>query len=180
LAARRGLVSDASKRRQYLARAEKGVEVVAYQRCHVGAGLAGEAGDVGLDDHVVHCEHRFGHVGVVLEHVERSAAELETLAPNMRAALDCPRERSPLSLELMLDGEPVADMYLKAPGLYDDQGVDVYRDVVTVAGSHRLTVRMNDDVNADGPTYVLDTTVTLEPQRRAVVSFEPGRGFVMR
>ncbi|MCZ7598301.1 MAG: hypothetical protein M5U09_12105 [Gammaproteobacteria bacterium] len=123
----------------------------------------------------------FGHTTErVSECVERSAAELETLAPNMRAAPDCPRERSPLSLELMLDGETVADMYLKAPGLYDDQGVDVYRDVVTVAGSHRLTVRMNDDVNADGPTYVLDTTVNPEPQRRAVVSFEPGRGFAIR
>jgi len=123
----------------------------------------------------------FGHTTErVSECVELTAAELETLAPNMRAALDCPRERSPLSLEVLLDGDTVADMKLKAPGLYDDQGVDVYRDVVTVAGSHRLTVLMNDDVNADGPTYVLDTSVNLEPQRRAVVSFEPGRGFTVR
>ena len=38
---------------------------------------------------------------------ERTPEELAKLAPNMRAALDCPRERSPLLVEVELDGKLV-------------------------------------------------------------------------
>ena len=50
----------------------------------------------------------------------RSEAELAKLAPNMRAALDCPRERTPLEVQLELDGRLVPNQ----PVAHDAGGVD--------------------------------------------------------
>jgi hypothetical protein len=54
---------------------------------------------------------------------ERSAEELAKLAPNMRAAQDCPRERSPLLVELELDGKLVLRREVQPSGLRHDGNV---------------------------------------------------------
>ncbi|RPI42069.1 MAG: hypothetical protein EHM59_18725, partial [Betaproteobacteria bacterium] len=47
----------------------------------------------------------FSHAGErVRECVKRSPEELAKLPPNMRAQFDCPRERTPLTIEAELDG----------------------------------------------------------------------------
>jgi hypothetical protein len=38
---------------------------------------------------------------------KRTPEELAKMPPNMRAPLDCPRERSDIRLEMDLDGEPI-------------------------------------------------------------------------
>ena len=115
----------------------------------------------------------FGHAAKrVSECVQRSTEEMKDLAPNMRLGMDCPRERSPLKLELSIDGEPAVAVELVAPGLYNDQGVDVYRETTVTAGQHVLKVVMNDDVNVSGPTHTLEQTVDIGPAQRLVVSFD--------
>ncbi len=119
----------------------------------------------------------FGHTSQRVEECRTlSQEQLNELAPNMRTAVDCPRERSPVRLELTLDDEVATRMDLVAPGLYKDQGVDVYRDITAAVGEHRLSVWLNDDVNVDGPTYRFERAIELQPAQRLVVTFDATRG----
>lgn len=116
----------------------------------------------------------FGHAAKrVSECNVLSQEELNKLAPNMRKPMDCPRERSPVTIELRLDGELAAREVIKSPGLYQDQSVDIYRNIKVPRGEHLLSVWMNDDVNAEGPTYQFEKSVSLQPAQRLVLSFDP-------
>lgn len=119
----------------------------------------------------------FGHATKrVSECVALDQEELEKLAPNMRKPMDCPRERSPATIELRLDDELKVQDVFQSPGLYQDQSVDVYRNIKVPQGEYRLTVWMNDDVNTDGPTYRFEQTVELQPAQRLVVKFDAAKG----
>ncbi len=124
----------------------------------------------------------FSHAGERREECRRlSQEELAKLPPNMRIPMDCPRERSPVKVELFLDNELVISETARAPGLYEDQGVDVYRKVKIPAGKHDLRVRMNDNVRIQGPTYTHEQTVELEPAQLLVVDFKKDMGkFIIR
>lgn len=119
----------------------------------------------------------FAHAGARLgECRELSPEELAKLPPNMRAPMECPRERSPVTVELRLDGERIIEQSFQPPGLYNDLGVDVYLSAKVPAGRHRLTVGMNDDVNVQGFTHVHEQTVNLEPAQLLVVNFDSDTG----
>ncbi len=114
----------------------------------------------------------FAHAGERREDCRTlSPEELAKLPPNMRLQTDCPRERSPVTVDLLLDGKPVIDEVAIAPGLYSDQGVDVYRSVKVPAGEHHLKVTMNDNVRVAGSTHTHEQTVTLMPAQLLVVDF---------
>ena len=123
----------------------------------------------------------FGHAAKrIYECNVLSQEELNKLAPNMRKPMDCPRERSPVTIELRLDGELAAREVIRAPGLYQDQSVDVYRNIKLPRGEHVLSVWMNDDVNAEGPTYQFEQSVSLQPAQRLVLSFDANKnGFTV-
>jgi hypothetical protein len=119
----------------------------------------------------------FAHAGKRREPCHRlSQEELAKLPPNMRAPLDCPRERSPVTVELLLDGKLQVKEVAHPPGLYKDLGVDIYRSVKVPIGTHRLEVRMNDDVNVQGPTYTYEETIELEPGQLLIVNFDSDAG----
>lgn len=123
----------------------------------------------------------FAHAGERIEECRKlSQQELARLPPNMRAPLDCPRERSPVSVQLLLDGKLLLEEVARAPGLYSDLGVDIYRSAKVPAGKHMLAVQMNDNVRVEGPTYTHKETVTLEPTQLLVVNFnsETGKFFI--
>jgi len=123
----------------------------------------------------------FGHAGERVAECEvLSQEDLEKLAPNMRKPMDCPRERSPVSLELRLDDELEVKEVYQAPGLYHDQSIDVLRDIKVTSGQHKLTISMNDNVNTPEPTYRFEQTVSLRPRQRLVIGFDPNRnGFAV-
>ncbi len=123
----------------------------------------------------------FSHAGERIEECRRlSQEELEKLPPNMRNPLDCPRERSPVTVELLLDGERIIHRVFNPPGLYSDLGIDVYLNAKVPAGTHRLTMAMNDDVKVQGFTYTAEETVNLQPAQLLVVNFnsETGRFYI--
>lgn len=111
---------------------------------------------------------------------ERSAAELAKLAPNMRAALDCPRERSPVLVELELDGRVVLRRELQPSGLKRDGNAAVYHRLPVPAGTHRIVARLRD--RPDGEfNYVREATLELSPGSAVVIDFvEAQGGFVFR
>ncbi len=122
----------------------------------------------------------FAHAGQLREPCRRlSQEELNELAPNMRRLEDCPRERSPVTIEALLDGELVYRGVLDPPGLFDDGGVDVYYSAKITAGEHRLTLRMNDSVRVDGFNHALEQSVRVAPAEVLLVGFDKKRGFVL-
>ena len=93
---------------------------------------------------------------------------------NMQLAEICPRERSPLQLELVLDGNTLYRASVAASGLHNDGVASMYRRFNVPAGSHHLQLRMNDDVEVDGYTWQLEQDIQLQPAQVMVASFKEG------
>ncbi len=110
-----------------------------------------------------------------------SQEELMKLAPNMRLPTNCPRERSPLNLELYLDEKRITKEILVPLGFHKDQGVSIFRHIKVKAGEHTLHVWMNDDVNVDGPTYEYKEKIRIKPEQLLLLDFDAGKkGFFLK
>ena len=106
---------------------------------------------------------------------ERSQEELAKLSPNMRAPLDCPRERSPLLVELEVDGEVVLRREVAPSGLQRDGNATVYHRLPLPAGKHRLVAKLRDRPGDDF-NYVKDETVELAPGSALLIDFVAAKG----
>ncbi len=106
---------------------------------------------------------------------ERTPEELAKLAPNMRAALDCPRERAPLRVELEFDGEVVYRREVAPAGLRRDGAAAVYHRMTVPAGSHRIVARLRDRASGEF-NYVREATLDLAPGASLVIDFAAARG----
>jgi hypothetical protein len=106
---------------------------------------------------------------------ERSAEELAKMAPNMRAQLDCPRERSPLLVELELDGKVVLRREVEPSGLRRDGNVAVYERMALPAGRHRIVARLRDRPDGDF-NYRGEQTVELRGGASLLIDFNAARG----
>jgi len=122
------------------------------------------------------------HAGKPVEECrKKTPEELAKLPPNMRVLEECPRERSPVKIQVMLDDETVIDKNVSPPGLYKDQGVDIYHSVKVPIGEHRLEIRMNDNVRVDGPTHHFQQSVSLDAAELLVIQFNSAANqFVVR
>jgi len=123
----------------------------------------------------------FAHAGQLREPCRMlSQEELNKLPPNMRKIDDCPRERSPVTIEAMLDDEPFYSASLKPPGLFEDGGVDVFYSAKILAGKHRLSLQMNDSVRVEGFNHSFERQVNIDPAQILLVGFDSRQGFVIR
>ena len=121
----------------------------------------------------------FTHHGKpVSECRQASAAELAKLAPNMRAPMRCPRERSPVKVELDIDGVAAYRNEAMPSGLSKDGPSAVYHRLQLPAGSHRIAVRLNDDARKPDFTHVRESSVTLKPAQILVIDFDGEKGGV--
>ncbi|MDH4175362.1 MAG: hypothetical protein OEW90_07195 [Betaproteobacteria bacterium] len=111
---------------------------------------------------------------------ERSAAELAKLAPNMRAALDCPRERAVLLVELEVDGEIVLRREVAPSGVQRDGNATVYHRLPLAAGRHRIVARLRDGPGEEF-NFIGETTLELAPGAALLIDFSKAKGgFVFR
>jgi hypothetical protein len=106
---------------------------------------------------------------------QRSAEELAKLAPNMRAAQDCPRERSALLVELELDGKLVLRREVEPSGLRRDGNVAVYERIRLPAGRHHIVARLRDRAQGEF-NYLKEETVELAAGRTLIIDFNAARG----
>jgi hypothetical protein len=117
------------------------------------------------------------HSGVRLgECRERDIAELAGMPENMRLPLDCPRGRSPVRLQLDVDGERLVDATLRAQGLHADGRAVYYRRLVVPAGAVRIAMRMSDDERVPGFRYVREAEYDLAPARSLLIDFDTASG----
>lgn len=119
----------------------------------------------------------FSHEGkLVSECRRRTAEELAKLAPNMRTPMDCPRGRSPVTVEIDLDGALIYRHAAKPSGLSKDGASTVYHRFPVHSGEHRLAIRLNDDARTTGFNYQREEIVTLKPGKVLVIDFNQQAG----
>ena len=123
----------------------------------------------------------FAHAGETLEECRRlSQEELLKLPPNMRKLDDCPRERSPITIEAMLDGEIIYNKTMLPPGIFNDGGVNIYFNSKVPAGKHLFKIRMDDSVRKEGFNHNFEQDVNIDPAHILLVEFEPLTGFILK
>jgi len=106
---------------------------------------------------------------------ERTPEELAKLSPNMRAPLDCPRERSPVTIELDLDGQRIVQAVAPPSGLTRDGASTIYRRLPVASGTHRIVARLRDRASGDF-NYVREVELELRPGRVLVIDFHAAKG----
>lgn len=117
------------------------------------------------------------HAGKTLgECLIRSTEELALLPPNMRIAKVCPRERSPLQLAMIINGETVYDQRLLPRGVHQDGLSSVYFSILVKAGEIELEVKMKDHFEQTSFPYQLSQKLTMKPSQVLVVDFDSKSG----
>lgn len=115
----------------------------------------------------------FNHAGELqVECLQRSREELLKLAPNMRRPNVCARERSPLRLDLSIDGKLLAKKVFRSPGLHEDGTVFVYAKFPIPSGEHTLSVHMNDNVRVEGYTAQGEQKMKVAAGAEILVGFD--------
>lgn len=106
---------------------------------------------------------------------QRTPQELAKLPPNMRAPLECPRERAPVAIDLEIDGKLVYRAVAPPSGLTRDGAATVYQRIPIAAGRHHFTARLNDRV-ASGFNYEREAILDLGAGRVLVIDFNASQG----
>ena len=119
----------------------------------------------------------FSHQGVPVSECHKATPEeLAKLPPNMRAPVVCPRERSPITVELDVDGKPALRHVAVPSGLSRDGASAYYHRMEIHAGTHQLAIRIKNNVRTPGFDFVREQSVTLKPAQILVIDFDPGKG----
>lgn len=108
-----------------------------------------------------------------------SDEELAALPPNMRDPVQCPRERSPLSMEVTINGTEVLKRVAEPGGLSKDGSTAIYERLVVPTGEQRISVRFSDDVRPGAPIYEHEASVTLVPGQVLVIDFDADKGGIV-
>jgi len=102
----------------------------------------------------------------------RTEEELSQLPANMRVVQVCPRERSPLLLELELDNTLVVSEKIEPGGLHNDGRASAYSRFSVPSGKVVLKVRMKDHLSQENFPYRLEQTIVLKPAQVLVIDFD--------
>jgi hypothetical protein len=107
-----------------------------------------------------------------------SAEELAALPPNMRAPVSCPRERSPVVVELDIDGAAAARITAPPSGLSGDGASAIYARLPVAAGERAIAVRLRDDARGEAFAYHAERRITLAPAQVLVIDFDAQHGAI--
>jgi hypothetical protein len=128
-----------------------------------------------IPDDIALIKVSFSHLGE-RECRKRTPEELEKMPRNMRAPLECPRERSDIKIEVDLDDKNILKHTLHPTGLYKDGISTMYKRFEIKAGEYKLAVRMQDNTALEGWRFVKEEKVTLKPAQVLVIDFNPDKG----
>ena len=112
---------------------------------------------------------------------ERTPEELAKLAPNMRKAMLCTRERLPVVIALELDSREIYRAVLPPTGLFSDGPSRLYAKFTIPPGRHKLELKLRDTDRAEGYDYEREVDMDLAPLQNIAIDFraETG-GFLVR
>jgi len=118
----------------------------------------------------------FSHASEHKEECRRfTPEEIEALAPNMRRPMDCPRERLPLHVEIIMDGNTLISKSYNPTGLSKDGSTSVYESIPVKPGEHQLTAKLRDSNRQDGFDYESNVSFSLSPKEIFVIDFRKDR-----
>jgi hypothetical protein len=121
----------------------------------------------------------FKHTGkLVADCRQRSPEELARLPANMRAELECPRERSPVRVRIELDDELLHDRSYPPAGLSRDGAATGYWRMALPAGRHRVSVQVNDDVRRPDFTFARRAELDIRPGQAVLIDISEEKGGV--
>lgn len=121
----------------------------------------------------------FSHHGEpVAECRKRTEEELAKLPRNMRAPMQCQRERSPVTVQVELDGKQVYKGVAPPSGLSKDGVSTMYQRFEVPAGEHNIAVKMNDNVRIKDFNFAREEKVSLKPAQIMVIDFSAEKGGV--
>lgn len=110
-----------------------------------------------------------------------SQEELAELAANMRRAEVCPRERLPVYIHMLIDGEVVVDRLLPPTGLHSDGPSRIYERIIVPSGTHDIQVSLRDTVRDEGYDYQESHSIDLAPGQSLAIDFHAGEeGFMFQ
>ncbi len=101
-----------------------------------------------------------------------SQEELMALPPNMRKPEDCPRERHPLQIVVLMDDQILYQAALPPTGLGADGKSTAYQRIRVSAGVHDFEIRMNDSGTSGSFDFENLSTINLLPGENLVVYFD--------
>lgn len=115
----------------------------------------------------------FAHPGKRLDPcTQRTPEEMANLPPQKRFNMKCSRERSPLQVELLMDGQMIYQAEIPAKGLKHDLPSPIYQRFTIPTGRHELLVRMRDDVRDEEFSYTSAKTMDFAPLQVVVIDFD--------
>ncbi len=122
----------------------------------------------------------FKHPGkFVTDCRKRSAEELAKIPRQLRADLDCPRERSPVRVQVELDDKILYDESFAPAGLRKDGASSGYRRLQIPAGEHQIRVQVRDDVRSNEITYSGERKVNISAGQVVLIDILADQGGVV-
>lgn len=115
----------------------------------------------------------FSHAGQRIGECRRlTQEELDELPPNMRKPADCPRERHPIQVSLIVDGRTLYAETVLPSGLWQDGKSNVYERLKIQSGTHNLRVAMNDSGSTAKADYEKTLQLDISPAQNVLISFD--------
>ena len=108
--------------------------------------------------------------------VRLTPEQIAELAPNMRRAEQCERERLPLMVRLEIDGDLLAQIEAPPSGLWSDGPASVYERFEAEPGRHTITAKLRQSARTDGWDFTHSEVVTLEAGRYFTITFRAETG----
>lgn len=105
--------------------------------------------------------------------------EKAKMAKNMRKAMKCERERSPVHIEVDIDGKTVLNHTAPPTGLSRDGTSTVYQRFDLPTGEHRIAVRFSDNKAQEGFTAQREETVNLQNAQVLVIDYNADKGGIV-
>ena len=119
----------------------------------------------------------FSHAGQTITECRRlTQEELNRLAPNMRKPTDCPRERVPLLVELVLDDKAIYREYLTPSGLAKDGASTVYQRFPVKPGRYELIARLRDSRRNSGFDWEHQDNFEIRARQNVAIDFRGETG----
>ncbi len=102
--------------------------------------------------------------------------EIAALPPGERRPNTCSRERIPLRVQLLLNGDVLYDDLIEAMGLHNDGPARAYEKLIVPAGEHTITARLRDSKRTEGFDYEATHRVTLKSFQNLAIDFKADAG----
>lgn len=119
----------------------------------------------------------FSHASERKEECRRyTQEELAALAPNMRRPMDCPRERLPVYVEIIVDNNSLLSKSYNPTGLSKDGAASIYERIPVKPGQHHVVAKLRDSNRENGFDYEGNVSFDLNPREIFVIDFRKELG----